>query len=64
MKAKLSQDNLLTFFGVVTHCDKKHLIPEQALKDFNEITCSVCDEPVAIKGTNELWYIVGDRLFP
>lgn len=64
MKRKLDAQDLVTFFAYVDHCDKRIMLEEWMLRELTEITCPKCDEPLAFRGSNGLWYFAGERIFP
>jgi hypothetical protein len=64
MRIRLDTEDIYTFFAVIEHCDARHLIDKEMLLKHNEITCRECDEPIAFRGNNGLWYVAGGRIFP
>lgn len=64
MKMKLTEKEMVTFFSVITHCDTKHMLTEKILKEYTEVTCAECNEPIAFRGDNGYWYTLGNRIFP
>jgi hypothetical protein len=63
IKVKLEIENISSFFVIQTHCDVKQFTTMDELKEVYEITCCECDEPLMLRGSNGLWYYLGERVF-
>jgi hypothetical protein len=64
VKVSLTADNMVSFFSIYDHCGIRQYVDADKFQDSTEITCTHCEEPVMLRGTNGLWYFTGERVFP
>lgn len=64
MRVQLNQDNMITFFARIIHCNEAHVLLKEDLMDHVQFDCGECGEPIAFKSEgNGLWYLAGGRIF-
>jgi hypothetical protein len=62
-KVALGAGNQTTTFVIYTCCAIKQYADHEQLKTLQELKCSACKEPFLMKGSNDVWYYVGSKVF-
>lgn len=62
-KYSLRDEDMIAFFTAYECCGQLQIVNESELKEYTEVVCCECKEPVMFRSSNGLWYSSGDKVF-